>query len=161
MSEPSMQPNQLLAGKRALVTGGASGIGKAIAKALSAAGARVAVTDKNGAAAAALAAQGVWAGVLVLSGDYGKLLKYVISVDILFYVMLVLAVIVLRRRRPEWPRPFRAPGYPGLPIFYATAGAMLIVILLAGNPGTTWPGYAIVASGVPVYFLWRARGSTG
>ena len=55
MRERSMQPNQLLAGKRALVTGGASGIGKAIAKALSAAGARVAVTDKNGAAAAALA----------------------------------------------------------------------------------------------------------
>ena len=75
--------------------------------------------------------------------------------------MLVLAVIVLRRRRPEWPRPFRAPGYPGLPILYAAAGAVLIVILLAGNPGTTWPGYAIVASGVPVYFLWRARGLSG
>jgi basic amino acid/polyamine antiporter, APA family len=122
---------------------------------------RLATVNRASVPAAALAAQGVWAGVLVLSGDYGKLLKYVISVDILFYVMLVLAVIVLRRRRPEWPRPFRAPGYPGLPLFYAAAGAVLIVILLAGNPSTTWPGYAIVASGVPVYFLWRARGHTG
>ena len=122
---------------------------------------RLASVNRASVPAAALVAQGIWSGVLVLSGDYGKLLKYVISVDILFYVMLVLAVIVLRRRRPEWPRPFRAPGYPGLPIFYAVAGAVLIVILLAGNPGTTWPGYAIVASGVPVYFLWRARGFSG
>src|SRR6202022_2808626 len=81
-------------------------------------------------------------GVLVLSGSYSDLLKYVISVDILFYVLLVLAVIVLRVRRPEWPRPFRAPGYPILPILYAVAGSVLIAILLAGNPRTTWPGYA-------------------
>ena len=118
---------------------------------------RLASVNRASVPAAALVAQGIWSGVLVLSGDYGKLLKYVISVDILFYVMLVLAVIVLRRRRPEWPRPFRAPGYPVLPLLYAAAGMLLIVILLAGNPATTWPGYAIVASGVPVYFLWRLR----
>ena len=118
---------------------------------------KLASVNRASVPAAALVAQGAWSGVLVLSGDYGKLLRYVISVDILFYVMLVLAVIVLRHRRPEWPRPFRAPGYPVLPLLYAAAGALLIVILLAGNPKTTWPGYAIVASGVPVYFLWRAR----
>ena len=58
----------------------------------------------------ALWAQAAWAGVLVLSGSYSDLLKYVISVDLLFFVLLVVAVIVLRRRRPDWPRPFRAPG---------------------------------------------------
>jgi APA family basic amino acid/polyamine antiporter len=105
----------------------------------------------------ALWAQALWSGVLVLSGSYSDLLKYVISVDILFYVLLVLGVIVLRLRRPEWPRPFRAPGYPFLPILYAIAGIVLIVILLAGNPRTTWPGYAIVLTGVPVYFLWRRK----
>ena len=107
--------------------------------------------------AAALAVQGVWSGVLVLSGDYGKLLKYVISVDLLFYVMLVVAVIVLRVRRPEWARPFRAPGYPALPLLYAAAGLLLIAVLLAKNPKETWPGYALVGSGVPIYFLWRRR----
>jgi basic amino acid/polyamine antiporter, APA family len=105
----------------------------------------------------ALWAQAFWSGVLVLSGSYSDLLKYVISADILFYVLLVLAVIVLRRKRPEWPRPFRAPGYPVLPLLYAAAGIVLIVVLLAGNPKTTWPGYLLVLSGVPVYFFWRRR----
>ena len=109
----------------------------------------------------ALWAQAAWASILVLSGSYSDLLEYVISVDILFFVLLVLAVIVLRRRRPDLPRPFRAPGYPFLPLLYAAAGALLIAILLVANPRTTWPGYALVATGVPVYFLWRRRaGST-
>ena len=105
----------------------------------------------------ALWAQAAWSAVLVLSGSYSSLLKYVISADILFYVLLVVAVIVLRVKRPDLPRPFRAPGYPYLPLFYAAAGLLLIAVLLAGNPKTTWPGYALVATGVPVYFLWKRR----
>ena len=105
----------------------------------------------------ALAAQAGWSCLLVLSGSYSDLLKYVISADLLFYVLLVLAVIVLRRKRPDLPRPFRAPGYPVLPLLYAGAGMLLIVILLSGNPKTTWPGYLLVLSGVPVYALWRRR----
>ena len=105
----------------------------------------------------ALWAQGAWACLLVLSGTYSDLLKYVISVDILFFVLLVMSVIVLRVKRPEWPRPFRAPGYPLLPLLYALAGVVLIAILLKGNPRTTWPGYALCLSGVPIYFLWRQR----
>jgi APA family basic amino acid/polyamine antiporter len=113
----------------------------------------------NGAAVPgnALWAQAAWSAVLVLSGSYSDLLKYVISVDILFFVLLVLAVIVLRVRRPDWPRPYRVPLYPLLPLVYAAAGALLIVILLRGNPKTTWPGYAIVMSGVPIYFVWRRK----
>ena len=105
----------------------------------------------------ALWAQGAWACLLVLSGSYSDLLKYVISVDILFFVLLVLAVIVMRRKRPDLPRPFRAPGYPVLPLAYAVLGLVLIAVLLAGNPRTTWPGYALCLTGVPVYFLWRRR----
>jgi APA family basic amino acid/polyamine antiporter len=105
----------------------------------------------------ALWAQAFWSAVLVLSGSYSDLLKYVISADLLFYVLLVMAVIVLRFRRPDLPRPFRAPGYPYLPLLYAAAGLTLIAFLLAGNPRTTWPGYAIVLTGVPIYFLWRRR----
>jgi APA family basic amino acid/polyamine antiporter len=105
----------------------------------------------------ALWAQALWASLLALSGSYTDLLEYVISVDILFYVLLVVAVIVLRRRRPDLPRPFRAPLYPILPLFYATAGAVLIAVVLGGNPRTTWPGYLLVLTGVPVYFAWRRR----
>ena len=107
----------------------------------------------------ALWAQAAWASLLVLSGSYSALLKYVISVDLLFFVLLVLAVIVMRRKRPELARPFRAPGYPLLPLLYAAAGIALIVILLAGSPRTTWPGYALVAAGVPVFAFWRRRAS--
>ena len=107
----------------------------------------------------ALRLQGVWSSLLVLTGTYSQLLKYVISADLLLYVLLVLAVVVLRRRQPEWPRPFRAPGYPWLQVGYAAAGLVLIALLLAGNPSTTWPGYVLVGSGVPVYLWWRRRGS--
>jgi len=104
----------------------------------------------------ALRLQGVWASLLVMTGTYSQLLKYVISADLMLYVLLVLAVVVLRRRRPEWPRPFRAPGYPWLQFGYSAAGLVLIALLLAGNPATTWPGYALVGSGVPVYLFWRS-----
>jgi APA family basic amino acid/polyamine antiporter len=107
--------------------------------------------------ARALWLQAAWASVLILSGTYSQLLKYVISADLLLYVLLVLAVIVLRRRRPDWPRPFRAPLYPWLQIAYAAAGAALIALLLAGDPKTTWPGYAVLLLGVPVYLLWKGR----
>jgi APA family basic amino acid/polyamine antiporter len=106
----------------------------------------------------ALWAQAFWASVLVLSGSYSDLLEYVISADILFYVLLVVAVVVLRRKRPDLPRPFRAPAYPFLPLVYAAAGIVLIVVLLAANPRTTWPGYALVATGIPVFWWWRRRG---
>jgi len=106
----------------------------------------------------ALWAQAFWAALLALSGSYSDLLEYVISADILFYVLLVVAVIVLRRRRPDLARPFLAPGYPILPLFYAISGVVLIAVLLAGNPATTWPGYLLVLTGVPIYFVWRRRG---
>ena len=107
--------------------------------------------------ARALWLQAAWASVLVLSGTYSQLLKYVISADILLYVLLVVAVIALRRRHPEWPRPFRAPGYPWLQLLYAAAAGALIALLLAGDPKTTWPGYAVLLLGVPVYLLWRRK----
>ncbi len=116
---------------------------------------RLARLNRASVPAAALWLQAVWASLLVLTGTYSQLLKYVISADLLLYVLLVLAVIVLRRRHPEWPRPFRTPAYPWLALLYAAAGLLLIAALLAGNPSTTWPGYALLASGIPIYYLWK------
>ncbi len=106
----------------------------------------------------ALIIQGVWASVLTLSGTYSQLLDYVIFAQLLFYVVTVAAVFVLRRKRPDAPRPYRAFGYPWIPIAYILAAGAMMLDLLIVKPAYTWPGLLIVLAGVPVYALF-ARGS--
>jgi basic amino acid/polyamine antiporter, APA family len=102
-----------------------------------------------------LVAQAVWASVLCISGTYGQLLDYVIFAAIVFYFLTTLALFRLRRLRPELPRPVKAFGYPLLPALYLVANVALMVILLFEKPLYTWPGLLIVASGIPVYLVWR------
>jgi basic amino acid/polyamine antiporter, APA family len=109
--------------------------------------------------ATALVMQGVWSAILTLSGTYSELLDYVIFAQLLFYVLTVGAVFVMRVRQPDAPRPYRAWGYPWLPIVYIAAALMLMADLLVVKPRYTWPGLLIVASGVPVYGLFRGRGT--
>ncbi len=111
--------------------------------------------------ARALWLQAAWASVLVLCGTYSQLLQYVVSADILLYVLLVGAVIVLRRKRPDWPRPFRAPAYPWLQLAYCAAALALTATLLLGRFSAAWPGFAVLAAGVPAYFAWRRRPPAG
>jgi APA family basic amino acid/polyamine antiporter len=108
-----------------------------------------------------LVAQAVWASVLCVSGTYGQLLDFVIFAAIVFYFLTTLALFRLRRLRPELPRPVKAFGYPVLPALYLVANAGLMVILLFEKPVYTWPGLLIVASGVPVFYLWRRALGTG
>ena len=108
-----------------------------------------------------LLAQAVWASVLCISGTYGQLLDYVIFAAIVFYFLTTLALFRLRRLRPELPRPVKAFGYPVLPALYLVANAALMVILLFEKPLYTWPGLVIVASGIPVFYLWRRSLGTG
>lgn len=110
--------------------------------------------------AAALVLQGIWAGLLTLSGTYGDLLDYVIFAALLFYVLTVGAVFVLRRTQPNVLRPYRAIGFPIVPAAYIALAALIMIDLLIVKPRYTWPGLLIVASGVPVFFWWRSRGVT-
>jgi APA family basic amino acid/polyamine antiporter len=105
----------------------------------------------------ALIIQGVWASILTLSGTYSELLDYVIFAQLMFYVVTVLAVFVLRTKRPDAPRPYRAFGYPWIPIAYIVAAGAMMIDLLIVKPAYTWPGVLIVLAGVPVYALF-ARG---
>jgi APA family basic amino acid/polyamine antiporter len=104
----------------------------------------------------ALLLQMVWTVLLVFSGSYSELLDYVIFAALLFYVLTVSALFVLRIRHPEWPRPYRAFGYPLLPLVYLLAAAFIMLSLLVVRPVYSWPSFLIILSGVPVYFLWRA-----
>jgi APA family basic amino acid/polyamine antiporter len=105
-----------------------------------------------------LAVQCGWACLLTLSGTYSDLLDYVIFAVLLFYILTIAGVFVLRRTRPDMERPYRAVGYPVLPIVYIAVAGVIEAILLLYKPNYTWPGLIIVLLGLPVYFLWRSFG---
>jgi basic amino acid/polyamine antiporter, APA family len=106
--------------------------------------------------AVALSVQGVWAALLTLSGTYSELLDYVIFAQLLFYALTVSAVFILRWQRPDAPRPYRAWGYPIVPLVYILVALALMIDLLVTKPSYTWPGLIIAISAVPVY-AWMAR----
>ena len=114
--------------------------------------------NKNHVPAVALAVQCVWAAVLCLSGTYGQLLDAVIFAELIFYILTLAGLFILRWKRPEMERPYRAFGYPILPIIYFAMAGFLLVQLLRYKPQFTWPGLFIVLLGLPVYAL-RARGA--
>lgn len=100
-------------------------------------------------------AQCAWACALTLTGKYNDLLDYVIFAVLLFYILTITGIFVLRRKHPEWPRPYRAMGYPLLPAAYIAVAGLIEILLLLYKPSYTWPGLIIVTLGIPVYFLWR------
>lgn len=104
-----------------------------------------------------LIVQAVWTSLLCLTGTYGQLLNYVIFAALIFYVLTTVGLFMLRRKRPDAERPYRALGYPVLPALYIVLAATVAVILLLA-PGTQFQaisGLVIVLLGLPVYFLWR------
>ena len=119
---------------------------------------------------ASLTMQGAWGVVLVLirtynpaTGAYGNLysnlLDYVISAALLFYILTIAAVFRLRWLRPDAERPYRAFGYPVVPLLYLLSAAVILAVLFVYRPATTFPGLVIVLIGIPVYFAfqWSSR----
>jgi APA family basic amino acid/polyamine antiporter len=104
-----------------------------------------------------LTLQAIWAGALCLSGTYGDLLDYVVFAVLVFYILTVVGVFILRKKRPGVERPYRAFGYPVLPALYVAAAAAICVDLLVYKPAYTWPSVLILLLGVPAYALWRKR----
>jgi APA family basic amino acid/polyamine antiporter len=101
--------------------------------------------------------QCLWASALCLTGRYGDLLDYVVFVVLIFYILTIAGIFVLRRRRPDAERPYRAFGYPVLPALYIVLAATICVMLLMYKPTYTWPGLIIVLLGAPLYFLIQRR----
>ena len=104
-----------------------------------------------------LVLQGIWASVLTLSGTYNALLTYTTFASLLFGAMTVAAVFVLRRRRPEVPRPYRTPGYPVVPALYILVAAFFILYIVIGDPRSSGAGLLLVLLGLPAYAYWRRR----
>jgi APA family basic amino acid/polyamine antiporter len=118
---------------------------------------RVGRLNRNAVPASGLVLQALWTVLLTFSGTYGQLLDYVIFAALLFYVLTVAGLFVLRRKRPDAERPYRAFGYPVLPALYVGLCAAVMLDLLVVKPVYTWPGLIIVLTGIPVYFFWRGR----
>jgi APA family basic amino acid/polyamine antiporter len=104
---------------------------------------------------AALVVQCIWTCLLCLSGTYGDLLDYVIFVVLVFYILTVTGIFILRKKRPDADRPYRAFCYPIIPIVYIFLAAAISIDLLIFKPQYTWPGLGIVLLGIPVYFVWK------
>lgn len=98
--------------------------------------------------------QCLWACGLTLTGSYSDLLDYVIFAVLLFYILTIVGIFVLRRKRPEATRPYKAFGYPLLPGLYILLAGGIELLLLLYKPSFTWPGLIIVLLGIPVYFWW-------
>ena len=99
--------------------------------------------------------QGIVTAVLAVSGSYEKLFSYVTFVAWVFYGLTVTGVLVLRRKYPDLPRPYKMWGYPVTPVLFAAIAFGFVINTLVTTPGPSLKGMAIVASGVPVYYVWK------
>jgi APA family basic amino acid/polyamine antiporter len=109
---------------------------------------------------------GLWlqclvASVLCLSGRYGDLLDMISFVVVIFYVLTIIGIYILRVKRPDLERPYKAFGYPFLPAVYVIMGICFCTLLIIYKPNFTWPGLIVVLTGVPVFYMWKAFDKKG
>jgi len=108
----------------------------------------------------ALWMQCLWSSILCLSGQYGELLNYVIFVVLIFYILTIIGIFRLRKSKPYLPRPYKAFGYPVLPMVYIVLAGCICLLLLIYKPAYTWPGLGIVLLGIPLYYYLRRERTT-
>jgi APA family basic amino acid/polyamine antiporter len=122
--------------------------------------------NRAGVPGVALLVQGIWAAFLVLPRTfdpltgkygnlYGNLLDYVVSAVLIFYILTIAGIFRLRRTRPSAERPYQTFGYPVVPALCIFGATVILFVLLRYRTSTTLPGLAIIATGLPVYFLLR------
>jgi len=134
---------------------------------------KVGSVNKANVPAIALVTQGLWAAFLVLprtvtanaqtgaysyGNVYTQLLEYIVSADLIFYALMVGAVLVMRVKAPEIERPYRTFGYPIVPLIYIVLAGLFIIDLAYLAPSTSGIGYLLVFTGIPVYLIWRRKG---
>ena len=104
-----------------------------------------------------LLGQGLWASVLVLSGTYEQLFTYVVFASWIFYALSNAGVLILRKRNPDAPRPYRTWGYPVTPIVFIVFAMALVVVSIVENPRDSLVGLAMILSGLPAYWYWKRK----
>lgn len=114
--------------------------------------------NNKGVPGVALWMQCLWASILCLSGKYGDLLDFIIFTVLLFYILTIAGIFKLRKTQPDVPRPYKAFGYPVIPLLYIILAAFICVVLLMYKPNYTWPGLIIVIIGIPIYYVVQKQG---
>ncbi|MEP7092903.1 MAG: amino acid permease, partial [Flavobacterium sp.] len=105
----------------------------------------------------ALWAQCLWASVLCLTGKYGDLLDFVIIIVLIFYILTIFGIIILRKKMPDAVRPYKAFGYPYLPVLYIIVASAVCVSLLFTKFSTCGWGVLIMLMGIPIYYLIKEK----
>jgi len=114
---------------------------------------KIATLNQNAVPEKALWLQCVFAGAWCLSGKYGDLLDMISFVVVMFYMLTIAGIFILRKKRPEADRPYKAFGYPILPVVYILMGLTFCILLIVYKPTYTWPGLIITLLGIPIYYL--------
>jgi len=115
--------------------------------------AKAGTLNKNAVPQWALWAQCIVAAALCLSGKYGDLLDMVSFIVVIFYVLTIYGIFILRKKRPDAERPYKAFGFPVLPAIYMLMGISFCVLLIIYKPQFTWPGLIIALLGIPLYYI--------
>src|SRR5687767_6010711 len=109
--------------------------------------------NKNAVPEFALWIQCILCCIWAVSGKYGELLDMISFVVVMFYMLTIAGIFISRKKRPDAERPYRAFGYPVLPILYILMGMAFCILLIIYRPKFTWPGLIIALAGIPIYYL--------
>lgn len=107
--------------------------------------------NKNNVPEKALWLQCIWASVLCLSGKYNDLLTYSTFANLLFYILTIYGIFILRKKEPHTPRPYKALGFPAVPIIYIVLVTLICIDLLIYDTKNTGLGLLIVLIGIPIF----------
>ena len=118
---------------------------------------KAAVLNESSVPAWALWAQCVWASALCLTGKYGDLLDFVIIIVLIFYILTIYGIFILRKKMPDAERPYKAFGYPFLPMLYIVVASAICISLLITKFSTCGWGVLIMLTGIPVYYLTKPK----
>jgi len=118
---------------------------------------KAAVLNSESVPAWALWVQCIWASALCLTGKYGDLLDFVVIIVLIFYILTIYGIFILRKKIPHAERPYKAFGYPILPMLYLIIASAISVGLLIFKTSTCGWGVLIMLIGIPVYYLTKPK----
>lgn len=100
----------------------------------------------------------IGSGIFIVSAELARILGspgWLLVAWIITGLLTIAGIFILRRKRPDVERPYKAFGYPIVPALYMLTASLIMIILLICRPKYTWPGLIIVVLGIPVYYIWK------